>query len=127
MDYEELLAVTLELITDTGRAITIEKLSAEAQDEEKPWRGVGTDGPTVESSVDTVGTFVPASGMDLGQIVKDKELLKRVEQVVLVPGNEEPIELYTRIVDAGDLWKVDWVQVLKPGDTVMLYAFGIKR
>jgi len=127
LDYDEFTTLALELIRDTGREITIEKLLAAPQDEDKPWRGVGTDGQTVEASVDTFGTFVPPSGTDLGQIVTDKELLKRVEQVVLVPGNEEPIELYTSILDGGSRWKIDWAQVLKPGDTIVLYAFGIKR
>lgn len=127
LDYEELVAVALELITDTGRAITFEKLSGEPADEDKPWRGSGADGQVPESTVDTVGTFVPASGNDLGEIVRNKELLKAVDQVVLVPGNEEPLEDYTTILDKDERWKIEWVQVLRPGDTVVLYAVGVKR
>lgn len=127
MDYAELLAVAQTLIADTGRLITVEKLVAEPQDTAKPWRGTGPDGPVPEASVDVFATFVPASGSGMGSLVSDEELLKSVEQVCLIAGDEEQLDTYTTIIDGTDRFKIKWTQVLKPGDTVMLYVMGVAR
>lgn len=127
MDYASLVEVAQALIIDTGRLVTFEKLLAAAQDPDKPWRGTGTDGPVVDESVDVFATFVPAQGGDMGSLVTDKELLKSVDQVCIVAGNEDQLEKYTTILDGSARYKVEWCQVLKPGDTVLLYVCGVCR
>lgn len=127
MDYASILVDVRALIIDTGRLITVEKLLAAAQDDAKPWRGVGTDGPTVENTVDVFATFVPASGSAMGSLVSDTELLKKVEQVCLVTGDEEGLDKFTTILDGDVRYKIEWCQVLKPGGLVMLYVFGVGR
>lgn len=126
MDYEELLAVVLELIADTGRSVTFELLDATAADASKPWRGAGT--PAVAASVTTPATFVPPAGSGLGGSFVSEELLKKADQVCLVaPSDTFDIATSTSIQDGGTRWRVEWVQALKPADVALLYAVGVKR
>lgn len=125
MDYAEILAIAVELIDDAGRDVVMQQLSATAADANKPWKGPGT--ATVASSVNTKACFVPPSGTDFGREFFDSELLKRCEQVALVAGNATDLSAFTTILDNNQRWKIEWVQELKPGDTTVLYAFGVKR
>lgn len=126
MDYARAQALALRLIQKNGKEITFQRLDATAADSEKPWKGPGT--PTVAQSVDTVGVSLPhASLVDLGFMSVDDELLKRTEQVLLVPGGATDLEPFTNVLDQGVRWRVEWVRTLKPATTTVLYVFGVKR
>lgn len=125
MDFVKLAATVNRLINKNGRTVGIQKLSAAAADADKPWKGPGT--PTVETQVDCKGVFVPASGTDLGKELVSEELLARVDQVVLVGPNATPLEPFTAVLDDGVRWRIEWVQVLKPADVILLYVFGVCR
>jgi hypothetical protein len=128
-DYSEDLALAKELIAEYGRSVTVQHLSAGSATSDTPWKGAGT--PTVDKSHRTMGAFLPLSGSnDLGKLVRDKELLKRCEQVVLIPGtgkSSTDLGDFVRILDNATLWKIEWVKELKPGDTSLLYVMGVKR
>lgn len=125
-DYSKFVLLAQEKIGDTGRAIKVQKLSATPADAAKPWKGPAS--PTVATEVDTVGTFLEIfSFLKLGLEVIDENLLKRVDQVVLIPQVSTDIKEYDTIVDGSVTWKIDWVRLLKPGDTILLYWVGVKR
>lgn len=126
MDYARAQALALKLIQKNGKEITFQRLDATAADPEKPWKGPGA--PTVAQSVDTVGVSLPhASFVDLGFLSVDDELLKRTEQVLLVPGGATDLESFTNVLDQGVRWRIEWVRTLKPATVTVLYAFGVKR
>lgn len=126
MDYARAQALALKLITKNGKAITFQRLDATVADPNKPWKGAGE--PTVAQSVNTVAVSLPhASLVDLGFNSVDDELLKRTEQVLLVPGGATDLEPFTNVLDQGVRWGVTWVRTLKPADVTVLYAFGVKR
>jgi hypothetical protein len=126
MDYAEIVAVVIELIADTGRSVVFEQLAATPADAAKPWKGPAA--PTVGASLTTLATFVPPSGTDFGNGFVSQELLARADQVCLVaPDAAFDMALCTSITDAGSRWRVEWVQTLKPGDTVLLHAVGVCR
>lgn len=124
MNYDKLAATARRLIAKTGRGIALLQLSSEADDPDKPWKGPGE--PTVKKKKDIIGTFVPASS-GLGRDLADEELLKRVDQVALIAPTDENLETYTSIRDNGVEWKIEWMQVLKPAEQVLLYVAGMKR
>ena len=125
-EYDASIAVAIRLITKKGRAVILQKMSNASSDPAKPWRGQGL--PVVESSVPNVpACFVPHQGSDMGFISVDVELLKKSEQVALIAPIAEGLEVNDRISDNGITWKVDWVQVLKPGLQTVLYVFGVSR
>lgn len=124
MNYDKLAATARRLIAKTGRGVTLLQLSSEAVDPDKPWKGPGK--PTVEKEKDIIATFVPASS-GLGRDLVDEELLKRADQVALIAPTDEDLEAYTSIRDNNVEWKIEWMQVLKPAEQVLLYIAGMKR
>lgn len=124
MDYVKLAGTAQRLIDKTGRLVQVQRLDKTPADGDKPWKGAGT--PTVAQEKELKATFVPASG-GLGRDLVDEELLKRVEQVALVAPTDVNLEDFNLFVDGGSKWRVEWVQVLKPADLVLLYIFGVKR
>ena len=124
-DYTEFSQLAQELIAENGRDVTLQKLDATATDASKPWKGAGA--PTVAQSKAVPAVFVPASGSGLGRDIVKEELLDRVEQVALVAPTDVSLEGFHIILDDGVRWNIDWAQVLKPGPTVVLYVFGVKR
>lgn len=125
MDYAKIVLLVQRLITKNGRECTLRKLTAEAADPDKPWKGAGV--PDVESSVVVRGVFVPASGEALGHEFISKELLARASEVLLVAPNGTALETYNMLYDNLLQWKIDWCYVLKPADLPLLYAYGVKR
>ncbi len=124
IDYAELVATVRELIAGTGRSVTFNKLSETLADSAKPWKPSGAP-----ATVTVPATFVPvSSAQDLGIMISDDELAKRVSQVCLVaPHATEDLQTFNTLLDAGALWRVEWVRALKPGDTVLLIAMGVKQ
>lgn len=126
IDYSAFVELADELIEDSGRELIFQRLSSTAADASKPWQGAAT--PTVVETVSAVpGVFVPASGSGLGRNLVSDELLKKVDQVVLVAGRAEDLEDFDLVVDADVKWRIEWAQVLRPGDLVVLYFFGVCR
>ena len=124
IDYAELVATVRELIAGTGRLVQFKKISAAVADATKPWKPSGA--PVTQNAY---ATFVPvSSAQDLGLMIEDSELFRRASQVCLVaPDASVTLDTYNTLTDAGVDWRVEWVRVLKPGDTVLLLAFGVKQ
>jgi hypothetical protein len=126
MDYAALVTAVQTLIAFTGRSTTFQRLSATPADPLKPWLGAGT--PTVAATATAFATFVPPAGADLGKELINEEMLARCEQVCLVaPISGFDINTCNAIVEASARWAVQWVYELKPGDTSLLFAIGVKR
>lgn len=127
-DYSEFVELANELLLEEGVLITLQQFGSNALDPAKPWRG--TSVPNIEQEFNQVpAIFVPVIGKDLGVIVQDKELLKRVKQVVIASAVAENLEdKITRIVDMyNKTWKVVWCQCLRPADQTIFYLFGVER
>lgn len=123
-DYSKFVALAQRLIAKRGRAVTMRELSNASSDASKPWKGTGA--PTVKVEVPTTAVFLDPKGSDIKSIVKDDDMLKRVTDVALVAPNVVDLRNMTQLVD-GKAMKIEWVQVLQPGDTVCLYVFGVTR
>jgi hypothetical protein len=121
----DFVALAQRLIASRGRACTLVKLAATAANPAKPWNGPGV--PTEQERVDVVACFVPPSGTDLGRGFITEEQLKRCDQVALVAPGEQDYAAFGVLEDEAVRWKIEWVQVLKPGPLVLLYALGVKR
>lgn len=124
--YDELLPVVVELIDETGRVVTFERLTATPADASKPWRGPAA--PTAAATKDLKATFVPPSGTEFGKDWISSDLLARCEQVCLVaPDAMFDLNGCTSILDGAVRWAVQWIYALRPGDINMLFAVGVKR
>lgn len=126
MDYDAAVALCKRLIEKNGREVLFEKLSGTVADTTKPWKGKGT--PTVEKTVKRKALFLIHEGRrDLGFLGIEEELLKRVEQIALVAPGSVDITDFNAITDDSQRYALDWQRILKPGDTTLLFVFGVKR
>lgn len=125
-DHTKFVLLAQRLIAKQGRAITLRKMSAAAEDPDKPWNGPGE--PTVALQVDTGGVFLPAGGTDFSSLSISKEMLARVTQVALVAPNDAYLGEMDVLLDTDNkTYKIEWVSILKPADQICLYAFGVAR
>lgn len=122
MDYPKFAALANKLILSNGRLVKVQKLSAGATDSNKPWNGTGA--AVVETEREVSAVFVDSK---LGKELVDDNLLKTVSQVALVAPTDIDLSSATVIYDGGMKYKVDFVQVLKPADTIVLYIFGVSK
>ena len=126
-DYEELVPIVQDLILDNGRLINFVRVVPTAVGA-TPWKKADlSSGNVVTTSVPAV--FVPPSGFALGIKFISEDLLKRCSQVCLVAPHADGVDLSgtQKIVDGSASWTIEWIEVLRPGDLVLLYAFGVKR
>lgn len=129
MDYSEIVLTVQELIADAGRQIKIQRFSSVSADPEAPWLGVelNEEDSAVAEEYELSAVFVPASGGSLGMEFIREGLFDRVEQVALIPPINNPIDGFHTIIDNDVTWKIEWMEVLKPGPVILLYAIGLKR
>lgn len=124
--YTEDIATALELIEEFGRDVTVQKLDTSASEGSKPWKGQGVQ--VVADSQATKAVFVPPSGSGFGRDLVADNNLQRIEQVCLVPQTAKDIESFNGILDSDrQLWLIQTAMTLKPGDEIIMYAFGVKR
>lgn len=129
-DYSEIVTLAQELIDENGRLVTFNRFKQEPADVAKPWRGPGspTTVPDATDEVRAVFVGVGRSTPEFGLEFVSEALLKRAEECCLV-GPTVGFDLQTadELVDGTVHWKIEFVSVLTPGDTVLLYAVGLKR
>jgi hypothetical protein len=125
-DYIDLAAMAENLITESGREVTVVRYKQSADDSAKPWHGPG-DPTTVPDATDTVYAAFVAPG-SMGKYAQDVDAMKRCEQACLVgPGASFDLTTADEVVDGGVRWHVESATVVKPGATVLLYMLGLRR
>lgn len=123
MDYVRIAALAKKLIEQNGRLVTFRQL-ATAVDPDKPWR---TDAPEVAASVDQKAAFVSLTARHLGIELTQDQLDTRANQMLIAGTSTLDLLQANQIVDGTETFAIQWVQIVKPGDTLVFYAFGIKR
>lgn len=123
-DHQKFLALATRLIKKHGRLVAFNKL-AEGGDPDRPW-GDNEMPPVPLGSY--MGCMVPFRGNDFGSSWADFDLSKVADNILLVAG-VPGVELADAeiLIDGGKDFKIEWVQVLKPADLTILYAFGVNR
>lgn len=123
MDYVRLAALAKKLIEKNGRSVTFRNL-ATPTDPATPWR---TDAPAVAASATQNAAFVSLSSRHLGIELTQEQLNLRANEMVLAGASSLDMLRVNQIVDGPDTYAVQWVQTIKPGDTAVFYAYGIRR
>lgn len=124
MDYVRLAALAKKLIEKNGRSVTFRQLSATPTDPTTPWR---TTAPAVAASATQNAAFVSLSSRHLGIELTQEQLNLRANEMVLAGGSALDMLKINQIVDGAETYAVQWVQTIKPGDTAVFYAYGIRR
>jgi len=124
-DWSTLIATVRRLLDRNGRSVTIQQLSAVPTDSERPWRGATT--PTVAVTRTLKACFVPPTADEFGRSIASEDMLASVEQVALIEPSDIELEKFDTILDGGSRYAIKWSWTLKPGSTILLYAFGVIR
>lgn len=133
MDYNRIAATCKRLIDKNGRSINLFKLSADNADPLKPWRGAGVQTliePVSTKAVFAIGnTAIPTESRGLAFDWVDNDLLRITRHVCLVSAIGLPALEDYKIAKDGNAknWDIIWGQCLQPGDTRLLYCFGLKE
>lgn len=121
--HEEFVELAIELINENGRN-TVFKVPGNITDSDKPWQGSSA---ALVAIATQKAVYVPISDRKkLGIEFIPESLLKTCNEVLLVAAESADLTPTSMITDTLE-FRVAWCYALKPGDTVILYAFGITR
>lgn len=138
-DYAtEILPTVNELLIEFGRSITLLKTPRTPANVAAPWDGPGAwnDASPPANHKFTVNAL--AIGGDGSNLVSQDAvsshadvsggLIRRGARGYLVSGSvAADLTQFDRIDDGGQLWKIDRVNVLKPGPAVLLYGLEVSQ
>ena len=119
-DHSKYVIIASKLIKNNGRNIEVLGFN-ELSDAEKPWNR-----KSFEILVNIKAAFISTGGDNLGLNFISDDLLKRVNGVFLYAGNFN-FENAQAINDNDKIYKIIWIQELKPGNTIILNYIGIKQ
>lgn len=124
-DWSTMVATVRRLLDRNGRSVSIQQLGAIAADSTRPWRGAAT--PTVAVTRTLKACFVPATADEFGRSIANDDMLASVQQIALMEPSDIELEKFDTILDGGSRYAIKWSWTLKPGSTILLYAFGVVR
>lgn len=125
-EWASAIALAHRMINKKGRFANVQRLATTVTDPSKPWKG--TSPATIAQSVRSKMVFLIHEGRrDLGYYGVDEEMLRRVEQIVLIAPGPVDLTNFNAIEDGSVRYIVEWQRVLRPGDSSILYVFGVKR
>jgi hypothetical protein len=130
--HDNAVATALRLIRKHGRTITVTKGSDTPTSAAQPWRGSDDEYTTTlaDSRVETKGVFVhPSSVSDFGFLeTSEFSLHKRGTKLCLVAASGlADLSSHEGIQDGDELWRIENIHVLKPGDTIIMYVFEVAQ
>lgn len=120
--WPEWVALAKEMIGDAAREVQFLSISKTPVDPAKPWQPQGT----VENVVSGNAVFVPI-GSGLGTNFATEDMLKRIDLVAIVEPKIDVVASHKVKDDTGKIYKVEWVQELRPGETKILSYVGLKE
>lgn len=138
-DYTEITGVVNELIPEFGRPISLLKTPRAPANAAEPWKGPASwsdPSPPAGHKLDGVSAiWVSDDATNLisqGSIAEFRDvadgLIRRGKSGFLVSGTvADDLTQFDRLDDGGKLWKIDAVNVLKPGPTVLLYGLEVSQ
>lgn len=122
-------ALAQKLIAKNGSTIQVLRMSGVPADANKPWKGAGT--PTVAQTLNVQAVMLPhASTIDLGVFGVNEEMLKRVDEVYLIPGQgATDLKTFHQLALTNVRRSIEWIRELRfaPLDVPVVYAVGVKR
>jgi hypothetical protein len=118
-EYDRARALALRLITRKGSAITVlEVQDAQPNMPQQPWR-LGE--PTLAEHA-SVAVFLDASELDINGVQEG-------QQAALIPAQGLALRLDAKymIKRGSEVWEIEKLMFLKPGDQDILYTAVLKR
>ncbi len=131
-NYAPVQTIAIDLITRFGRSMTFERFDQTEQDASAPWDGPADPRTTPDATLtaDAVAAE-PESAVKLGLEALDNELLKKIDQILIVSPpltfTTDDLETFNEVIDNSIRYRIEFVRKLKPGNLTLLYFVGISR
>ena len=127
-DYGPIVTVAQDLIKDFGREVTFINQNETPADATKPWQGPTAARTAPKSTLKAEAVFVqPDSASKLGRTSISEDLIKRSDQIMIVPAGTTDLIDFQEVLDGTVYWKIVGIETLRPADTTILYFVGVAR
>lgn len=125
-DYSALQDKAKDLIEHYGKTVDLLKESRVSADPDAPWEGTTTSETRVE---DVYAVYVPLFGesvvmetiASLGGTVN-----KSMNSFLIGVVNGHDVRTFQKVVEDSKVWRILKVNMIKPGDTVLLYQVEVE-
>ena len=125
-DYTGAQSKATTLIQKFGRTVDLLKESRVSADPDAPWEGTTTSETRVE---DVYAVYVPLFGesavmetiASLGGTVN-----KSMNSFLIGVVNGHDVRTFQKVVEDSKVWRILKVNMIKPGDTVLLYQVEVE-
>lgn len=128
VDFAGLIALAQRLISENGRSVTLIEFDTTPPDPSKPWKGPADPRANPASQLTLDATFVsPGSAAQLGLALETSDLIKLSEQILIMsPGANVDVTVFHEVIDDGETWKIETIEVLRPATDVLVVYMGVK-
>ena len=123
-DYSALQAKAQSLITKFGRTVVLVKESRTATDASAPWLGTSTS----DTEVSVSAVYVPISGdspATVSEMVGSAGLTRRADSFLVGAVSGHDLRTFQKVQDGSRVWRITHVNVVRPGETVLLYQIEV--
>lgn len=130
INYTKLAAKAQQLITQSGRTVTLIRKNETPIDPAKPWNGslsapdVGLVVPAVQVLPNAVRIFGLAA---LGDAARLDGLISLSEYVYIVFAGENDLHEFSQVLDEGVYRNIEATQSLRPAEITLLGYIGVRR
>lgn len=127
IDYAKMQQLAQRLIEQSGRSVTLQRLSRKSDDPDKPWRGTADLTPADEEVIVSAVFLDTISSRYLGLTIQKEGFGDEGSaQYVIVstlsaPAND--LKVFDRLIDGYQAYQISAINILKPGGTEMFVAF----
>ena len=121
VDYANLANVGQRLISQNGRTVTLVLKSRISLDVNKPWRADDGDG----LSIDVKAVLIPYDEKDI-----DGDLVRRGDKQAYISAvglESYDISLFDELIDNNVIWKIKNIEILNPGELLLLYILQLRK
>lgn len=125
-DYTGDIAFANEMIDEFGRSVSVSRATSGAADPNDPLAGPGAPVPPV--GIRAVQIY-PSGTVNLGGTRELMELFPNSSKIFMAgyDGVNDLSEFVFLVDENNTSWKIDKIQVLQPGNEIILYYIGVSR
>lgn len=130
INYTKLAAKAQQLVTQSGRTVSLIRKNETPIDNAKPWNGslAAPETALVVPAIQLLPNAVRIFGLAaLGDANRLDGLISLSEYVYIVFAGENDLHQYTQVLDEGVYFNIEATQSLRPAEITLLGYIGVRR
>lgn len=130
INYAKLAAKAQQLVTQSGRTVSLIRKNETPIDNAKPWNGshAAPETALVVPAIQLLPNAVRIFGLAaLGDANRLDGLISLSEYVYIVFAGENDLHQYTQVLDEGVYFNIEATQSLRPAEITLLGYIGVRR